>query len=83
MPHIDATTLSDYTKDLLSGKVEVEISKRSQDNKAFYRISNNYNLGTYGGELYKGDCFTNTSTCRMQTNFIDNDCPTNDEYIYY
>lgn len=55
---------------------------RSFDRSSFYAISNRYELNESNNDLeyllFRGDCFTNTVTFRIQRNFVDSDTPIND-----
>ena len=63
-----------------SQEVETQIKIRGADETSFVRISDRYSLSDWDKELeiFGGDCFTNTVTVQMQTNFIDNNTPTNE-----
>ena len=58
-------------------------SARSIDNSPYYAVSNRYKLFEEKSELnvYRGDCFTNTVTMRINRNFIDPDVPITDEIL--
>lgn len=54
---------------------EFAINIREQDNSPFYCVSNRFKLSDDTVVVYGGDCFTNTITFRMQTNFVDPTAP--------
>lgn len=65
-------------------------SIRGKDNAPFFAISNRYSIHdssitTVGGEVkldvYRGDCYTNTVTIRLNRNFVDSEVPINDIII--
>ena len=56
-------------------------SIRMRDNAPYFAISDRFELfANTSLDVYRGDCFTNTITFRMQRNFIDPNVPTA-EYI--
>jgi hypothetical protein len=63
-----------------SDAVDTQIKIRGADETSFVRISDRYALNDWNSEqeIFGGDCFTNTVTVKMQTNFIDNNTPTNE-----
>lgn len=58
---------------------------RGNDNSSFFAISDRYALDYIEGDhmldIYRGDCYTNTVSIRLQRNFIDPDVPTNEIII--
>lgn len=56
---------------------------RRDDNAPFYAISDRYELNDLNRtqSVYRGDCFTNTVTIRLNRNFTDPDYPINDTII--
>jgi hypothetical protein len=52
---------------------------RANDQSAYYAITDRYDINTFIADSvidgYRGDCFTNTITLRLQRNFIDSDAP--------
>ena len=52
---------------------------RANDQSAYYAISDRFDINNFSEndviECYRGDCFTNTITMRLQRNFIDSDVP--------
>lgn len=53
---------------------------RGEDTAPFYAISDRFALDDTNSshDIYRGDCFTNTVTVRINRNFIDPEVPTND-----
>lgn len=56
---------------------------RRDDNSAFFAISDRYELNDLNRnlDLYRGDCFSNTVTVRLNRNFVDPDYPINDTIV--
>ena len=55
---------------------------RGNDNSPFYAISERFALKESNNHnIYRGDCFTNTVTIRINRNFTDPDLPINDSII--
>ena len=56
---------------------------RRDDNSEFYAISDRFELLDQNREqdVYRGDCFTNTVSIRLNRNFTDPDVPVNDTII--
>ena len=56
---------------------------RRDDNAPFYAISDRFDLSNYNRtqNVFRGDCFTNTVTIRLNRNFVDPDYPINDTII--
>ena len=56
---------------------------RANDNSAFYAITDRYSLDELDWpiDVYRGDCFTNTVTIRINRNFVDPDYPINDTIV--
>lgn len=57
---------------------------RGNDLTAFYAISNRYSLeelNTKSLDVYRGDCYTNTVTFRLNRNFVDSSVPINNIII--
>ena len=59
------------------------IKIRANDNSAFYAISDRYGLDEMINsiDVYRGDCYTNTVTVRLNRNFTDPDYPISDTII--
>lgn len=56
---------------------------RGNDQAAFYAISDRYELDDIRDviNVYRGDCYTNTVTFRLNRNFVDSSVPINDIII--
>lgn len=55
---------------------------RGNDQASFYAISDRYSLDDLTIiDVYRGDCYTNTVTFRMNRNFVDSSVPINDIII--
>lgn len=55
---------------------------RGNDQAPFYAISDRYSLDDLSElDVYRGDCYTNTVTFRMNRNFVDSSVPINDIII--
>lgn len=56
---------------------------RRDDNSPFYAISDRFDLLNENRtqNVYRGDCFTNTVSLRLNRNFIDPDVPVNDTIV--
>lgn len=67
-------------KNYSSGYLKEYFKIRGNDNTAFFAISDRFELGNNekSHDIYRGDCYTNTVTIRMNRNFIDSDVPVND-----
>ena len=70
-----------YTKD--ANDIEAQIKTRGSDETSFVRISDRYSINDWNSELevFGGDCFTNTVTIKMLSNFIDASTPTNETIV--
>lgn len=64
--------------------IEQYFSIRANDQSSYYAVSDRYQLNLDSIDsssdsdiisVYRGDCFTNTVTLRLQRNFIDSDAP--------
>ena len=67
VPNYSSTLMKDYF--LIRGK----------DNSPFYAISNRYDIDDINLiDCYRGDCYTNTVTIRINRNFVDSEVPVND-----
>lgn len=61
--------------------MENYIDIRGNDTSPFFAVTDRFELNTKSDdtiEAYRGDCFTNTITIRINRNFIDPEVPTND-----
>lgn len=55
---------------------------RGNDQSPFYAISDRYSLDDISSlDVYRGDCYTNTVTFRINRNFVDSSVPINDIII--
>lgn len=56
---------------------------RRDDNSEFYAISDRFEINDENREknIYRGDCFTNTVSIRLNRNFTDPDVPVNDTIV--
>ena len=58
---------------------------RKKDLSPFFAISDRYELSSVSGnqtvDVYRGDCYTNTVTVRINRNFVDSEVPINDTII--
>ena len=56
---------------------------RRDDNSAFFAISDRFEIKNCESsiDVYRGDCFTNTVSIRLNRNFTDPDYPINDTII--
>ena len=56
---------------------------RRDDNSEFYAITDRFELDDKNRtqDVYRGDCFTNTVTIRLNRNFVDPDVPVNDTIV--
>lgn len=67
-------------KEYSEGFLKEYFQIRGNDNSPFYAISDRYELDENNHEIdvYRGDCYTNTVTIRLNRNFVDPDVPVND-----
>lgn len=56
---------------------------RSIDNSPYYAVSDRYSLKNSTLNVYRGDCFTNTVSIRINRNFIDPEVPITNEVLQY
>lgn len=55
---------------------------RTNDNSSFFAVTDRYELSNPQPiKVYRGDCFTNTVTLRLQRNFVDSDTPVNENIV--
>ena len=67
-----------------SGYMKEYFKIRGNDQAAFYAISDRYELDDVINksiDVYRGDCYTNTVTFRLNRNFVDSSVPINDIII--
>lgn len=82
-PFLDDNTIYNIYTDNYNPNNEDDIktwfSARSLDETPFYAVSDRYVITHTDTEIYRGDCFSNTVSFRINRNFIDPDVPiTND-----
>ena len=68
-------------KNYSQGYLKEYFKIRGNDNSGFYAITDRYEINTNINrelEVYRGDCYTNTVTFRLNRNFIDSDVPINE-----
>lgn len=67
-------------KEYSEGYLKEYFQIRGEDTSPFYAISDRYELNTSGQsiDVYRGDCYTNTVSIRLNRNFTDPDVPIND-----
>ena len=56
---------------------------RSIDNSPYCAVSDRYSLKNSTLNVYRGDCFTNTVSIRINRNFIDPEVPITNEVLQY
>lgn len=56
---------------------------RSVDRSLYYPVTDRYALKTNSTDVYRGDCFSNTVTFRINRNFVDPDVPIVNEVLQY
>lgn len=54
---------------------------RANDNSPFYTISDRFECDSEQHDIYRGDCYTNTVTLRLNRNFTDPDAPIQDTIV--
>ena len=80
---IDGELYNIYRENSLD--IEQEILLRSNSSEPFYAISDRLNFDQFSTDVdcYRGDCFINTFTYRLNRNFNDSTLPNNDKIIQY
>jgi hypothetical protein len=70
-------------KEYSTGYLKEYFQIRGNDTSPFYAISDRYELNTAGEtfNVFRGDCYTNTVTMRINRNFVDSDVPVNDVIV--
>jgi hypothetical protein len=70
-------------KEYSEGYLKEYFQVRGNDNSPFYAISDRYELNDNGEsiDVFRGDCYTNTVTIRLNRNFVDADVPINSTII--
>lgn len=63
-----------------SGYMKEYFKVRGNDTSSFYAISDRYEIDEIPEkwDIYRGDCYTNTVTFRINRNFVDSSVPIND-----
>ena len=56
---------------------------RSIDQSPYYAVSDRYTIDKTAIDIYRGDCFTNTVTFRINRNFVDPEVPITNEVLSY
>jgi len=81
----DNTIYNIYTDNYSpSENISTWFSARSIDNSPFYAVSNRYSIDYDKSiNVYRGDCFTNTVTFRINRNFVDPEVPIVNEVLQY
>ena len=54
---------------------------RGNNTSPFFAVSDRYLLDNNSVEVYRGDCYTNTVTIRLNRNFVDPDVPVNEHIL--
>lgn len=85
---VDNTIYNIYTDNYDPEEINnlsIWFSARSIDNSPFYAVSDRYELSVKNANLkiYRGDCFTNTVSIRINRNFIDPEVPITNEVLQY
>ena len=64
-----------------TAKMKEYFQIRGNDTSPFFAISDRYSLDNKNVDAYRGDCYTNTVTIRLNRNFIDSDVPVNEHIL--
>ena len=64
-----------------TAKMKEYFQIRGNDTAPFFAISDRYLLDNTSVEAYRGDCYTNTVTIRLNRNFVDSDVPVNEHIL--
>ncbi len=59
----------------------LDVITRANDYSEYYAVSDRLELNDVSVDVYRGDCFTNTVTIRMNRNFIDANAPIVDKIV--
>lgn len=62
---------------------EIWFRARSIDNSPYYVVSDRYSIEKNKLDIFRGDCFTNTVTFRINRNFVDPEVPITTEVLQY
>lgn len=82
----DNTIYNIYTDNYQGTKGDIErwFTARSVDQSPFYAVSDRYSIDqTASVDIYRGDCFTNTVTFRINRNFVDPEVPIVNEVLQF
>lgn len=81
----DNTIYNIYTDNYQGTDQDIErwFTARSVDQSPFYAVSDRYDLDNNTVDVYRGDCFTNTVTFRINRNFIDPEVPIVNEVLQF
>ena len=70
--------IPNYSKAYLKNYFKI----RQNDNSPFFAVSNRISIDSAGSiNVFRGDCYTNTVTMRLNRNFIDSEVPINETII--
>ncbi len=87
LPYLTENTIYNiYTSNYAPGSINNTITwfnARSIDNSPYYAVSDRYSIYTKTLKVYRGDCFTNTVTFRINRNFVDPEVPITTEVLQY
>ena len=64
-----------------TAKMKEYFQIRGNNTAPFFAISDRYLLDNTSMEAYRGDCYTNTVTIRLNRNFVDSDVPVNEHIL--
>ena len=64
-----------------TAKMKEYFQIRGNNTAPFFAISDRYLLDNTSVEAYRGDCYTNTVTIRLNRNFVDSDVPVNEHIL--
>lgn len=64
-----------------TAKMKEYFQIRGNNTSPFFAISDRYLLDNNSVEVYRGDCYTNTVTIRLNRNFVDPDVPVNEHIL--
>lgn len=64
-----------------TAKMKEYFQIRGNNTSPFFAISDRYLLDNDSVEVYRGDCYTNTVTIRLNRNFVDPDVPVNEHIL--
>lgn len=81
----DNTIYNIYTDNYTGSVKDIEnwFTARSIDNAPFYAVSDRYSVSNTVTDIFRGDCFTNTVTFRINRNFVDPEVPIVNEVLKF